>query len=224
MDSTCSFYDQQSSTINYSQPVSARPFVNDNQNVPTRDFSYEIQKQKNLRFYYLKFYHFSSNDDNFYLVNCKTISQEDTLDNHDRNSHEFFYQHPSEPSTRYHVTCKLLSNSLVENVLNDEICEMDFDMRVLSIHQKLHLEQSLKQKLYYRMYCRNTYSLYSPDIGNHVIVTPMADIQNYGYNDLPAGSDHFINGSEGTYIQPQQQVDFNNFANYQSHQNSFNPS
>ncbi|CAB4473263.1 hypothetical protein RhiirA5_371114 [Rhizophagus irregularis] len=215
MDSTCSFYDQQSSTINYSQPVSARP----NQNAPTRDFYYEIQQQKNL-ICFLKFYHFSSNDDNFYLVNCKIISQEDTLDSHDRHSHEFFYQHPSDPSTRYHVTCKLLSSSLVENVLNDEICEMDFDMRVLSIHQKLHLEQSLKQKLYYRVYCRNTYSL---DIGNHVIVTPIADIQNYSYNDLP-GSDHFINGSESTYIQPQQQVDFNNFTNYQNHQNSFNPS
>jgi hypothetical protein len=207
---SCSFYDQQSSTINYFQPASAHPPYN--QNASSRDFTYEIQQQKNLRICHLKFYHFSD-DDNFYLINCKIISQESSSDNHDRHSHEFFYQHPSDPSTRYHVTCNLLPNSLVENILNDEIYEMYFDMRVLSMRQKLRLEQSLKQKLYYRMYCnKNTNSL-QHDVGNHV--TSMADIQNFGYNDLP-GSDHIINGSAGTYIQPQQQVDFTYFANYQS--------
>ncbi|GBB86625.1 hypothetical protein RclHR1_01300010 [Rhizophagus clarus] len=201
MDNNSLFYDQQSSTINYSQLGSAYP---------------DNQQQKNLRICYLKFYHHSSN--NFYLVNCKIVSQEDSSfdnNNHDFHSHEFFYQHPSDPSTRYHVTCRLLSNFLVENVLNDEICEMDFDVRVLSINQKLYLEQSLKQKLYCRMhYNKGTYSI-QDDVRNHVIVTPISDIQNYSDNDL-SDNNHIINRSDSTYIQPhqpQQQVDFTNLIN-----------
>ncbi|CAB4381570.1 unnamed protein product [Rhizophagus irregularis] len=73
---------------------------------------------------YLKFYYFSPNDVNFYLVICKIILQ-DSFNDHNHYDHEFFYQHPSYPTIRYHVSCKLLSYSLVENILNNEISTND---------------------------------------------------------------------------------------------------
>ncbi|CAB4405457.1 unnamed protein product [Rhizophagus irregularis] len=101
---------------------------------------------------YLKFYYFSPNDVNFYLVICKIILQ-DSFNDHNHYDHEFFYQHPSYPSIRYHVSCKLLSYSLVENILNNEMCGINFDTELLSLDQKFNLEHNLKQKLFYRMIC-----------------------------------------------------------------------
>jgi hypothetical protein len=156
---------------------------------------------------YLKFYHFSKDDDNFYLVTCEIVPQEDSsFDEHGRYNHEFFYQHPNNPFTKYYVTCKLLSRSLLENILNDEFCGLEFGLGSLSIHQKLNLEQSLKQKLFYRMhYDRNaTFNR------NHLMTTqpiPMSNVQNYN-NDS-------INTQHGLYnitTHPQQQMDFNNFS------------
>ncbi|CAB4405461.1 unnamed protein product [Rhizophagus irregularis] len=141
---------------------------------------------------YLKFYYFSQNDVNFYLVICKIILQ-DSFNDHNQYDHEFFYQHPKYPSIRYHVTCKLLPYSLVENILNNEMCGMNFDIKSLSLDQKFNLEHNLKQKLYYRMLCdRNTNSLHN-DVGNHEMITQtvssMADNQNYNDSDLPS-NDH----------------------------------
>ncbi|CAB4473279.1 uncharacterized protein OCT59_028161 [Rhizophagus irregularis] len=84
---------------------------------------------------YLKFYYFSPNDVNFYLVICKIILQ-DSFNDHNHYDHEFFYQHPSYPTIRYHVSCKLLSYSLVENILNNEMCGINFDTELLSLDQK----------------------------------------------------------------------------------------
>ncbi|CAB4446851.1 unnamed protein product [Rhizophagus irregularis] len=141
---------------------------------------------------YLKFYYFSPNDVNFYLVICKIILQ-DSFNDHNHYDHEFFYQHPKYPSIRYHVTCKLLQYSLVENILNNEMCGMNFDIKPLSLDQKFILEHNLKQKLYYRMLCdRNTNSLHN-GVGNHEMITQtvssMTDNQNYIDSDLPS-NDH----------------------------------
>jgi hypothetical protein len=159
MDKNLPCYDEQLFTINYSQPVSTHSF-----NMTTIDFSTEIaaapqhqdssdssrnfaihnvtnqiamQPQQTLPILsYLKFYHFYVNS--FYLVTCKIIYQEDYFfEDNDRYSHEFFYQHPNDSSTRYHITCKSLPNSLVENILNDEFCEMNFDVELLSLNQKI---------------------------------------------------------------------------------------
>ncbi|CAB4389202.1 unnamed protein product [Rhizophagus irregularis] len=139
---------------------------------------------------YLKFYHFYVNS--FYLITCKIILQDDSsFDNYDRYSHEFFYQHPNDLSTKYHVTCKLLlPNTLIENVLNNEICEMNFDIELLSLNQKFNLEQSLKQKLFNQM---------------HYI--------NYNDGDFPS-NDHThqdTNGLKENVIHSQQD-DFNTFV------------
>ncbi|GBC03657.1 hypothetical protein RclHR1_05240006 [Rhizophagus clarus] len=200
-------YDRQPFTTNYSQPVPTNQHIITSESL---DFSTEIpiiqhqesissqgnddfvtynvtnqvamQHQQTLPIIsYLKFYHFYVNL--FYLVTCKIILQEDSsFCNHDRYSHEFFYQHPNDPSIRYHVTCKSLSNSLVENILNDEICGMDFDTELLSLNQKFDIEQRLKQKLFHRMqHNRNTNSFHN-NVGNHeMIVQPvsMANVQNY---------------------------------------------
>ncbi|CAG8711882.1 uncharacterized protein OCT59_028168 [Rhizophagus irregularis] len=133
---------------------------------------------------YLKFYYFLPSDVNFYLVICKIILQDSFNDHSNHYDHEFFYQHPSNPSIGYHVTCKLLSYPLVENILNNEVCGMNFDTKPLSLDQKFNLEQNLKQKLFYRMICdRNT-----NDVGNNEMITQtvssMADNQNYNDSDF----------------------------------------
>ncbi|PKK74121.1 hypothetical protein RhiirC2_821768 [Rhizophagus irregularis] len=164
---------------------------------------------------YLKFYHFYVNI--FYLVTCKIILQEDSsFNNHDRYSHEFFYKHPNDPSTRYHVTCKSLPNCLVENILNDEICGMNFDVELLSLNQKFNLEQSLKQKLFHRMHCNtNTNSFYNGVVDHEMItqLVSVADIQDY--NDSNCSSkDHTHQDTIGLKdnVIHSQQDDFNTFA------------
>ncbi|RIA91552.1 hypothetical protein C1645_821865 [Glomus cerebriforme] len=160
---------------------------------------------------YLKFYHLSPNDNNFYYVTCKIILQEDvgSFDDHDHYNHGFFYQHPNDPSTVYFVTCKLIPYHLIENILNNG---MDFNnkcMVLLSLHQKLNLEQSLKQKLFNLM--RNANST--------IQFVSKADIQNYNDSGLP-NNDHIAyqntNQSDDTYFDvTYQQVDY-----HQNHQNN----
>jgi hypothetical protein len=229
-------YDKQPFTMNYSQSVSTHSY--NSFNMTTIDLSTEIaaapqhqessDSSSNFAIYnnvtnqihqqtllilsYLKFYHFYVNI--FYLVTCKIILQDCSFDNSDRYSHEFFYQHPNDSSTKYHVTCKSLPNSLVENILNDEICEMNFDVELLSLNQKFNLEQSLKQKLFHRMhYNRNTNLLHN-DVVNHEMITQtasMADIQNFNDSDLPS-NDITSQDTNGLVIYSQQDDDFNNIV------------
>ncbi|POG81089.1 hypothetical protein GLOIN_2v1763712 [Rhizophagus irregularis DAOM 181602=DAOM 197198] len=151
-------------------------------NFATFDIATHTMQQRVLN--YLKFYYFLPNDVNFYLVICKIILQ-DSFNDHNHYDHEFFYQHPSYPSIRYHVTCKLLSYPFVENILNNEVCGMNFDTKSLSLDQKFNLEHNLKQKLFYRMICdRNT-----NDVGNNEMITQTvssmaADNQNYNDSDF----------------------------------------
>ncbi|RGB40795.1 hypothetical protein C1646_752897 [Rhizophagus diaphanus] len=166
---------------------------------------------------YLKFYHFSPNDNNFYLVTCTIIPQDSSFDDQSRHNHEFFYQHSNDSSTEYYeyyVTCNLLSHSLVENILNG-FRGLEFDFESLSIHQKLNLEQTLKQKLknlFCQHYDRNT--TFHDNNGNHLITTqpvPMADIQIYNNDSI---TQHGLGNTyyNTTATHPQQQIDINNFS------------
>lgn len=177
---------KQSSTMN-----SPDAMINDNSVCDLRDsFNDAVAIQQHQQqmlsvISYLKFYHFSQNDGKYYLVTCKIISQEDSFfDGHGRYNHEFFYQHPTYPSKEYHVTCKLLSHSLVENILNNEFCDLEIDLESLSIHQKFNLEQNLKQKLFYRMRYYD---------GNATYITHPQ--QQIGFNDFSYCQNNFPNNS-----------------------------
>ncbi|GBB94259.1 hypothetical protein RclHR1_02320014 [Rhizophagus clarus] len=86
------------------------------------------------------------NDDNFYHVTFKLISQPSENSEVDYD-YEFFYD------TNYYVTCKLFPLSLIIDMLNKEIYEIDFDVydlrrkRTLTLNKKINLERSLKQDL-----------------------------------------------------------------------------
>ncbi|CAB4374915.1 unnamed protein product [Rhizophagus irregularis] len=92
-------------------------------------------------------------DDNFYHITCKLISQGPETENpmDDTYDYEFFYQN-------YHVTCKLVSHSFVMNILNKEIYGRDFDMSdlkrksLLTSNQKINLELSLKKNFLFLQY------------------------------------------------------------------------
>ena len=64
--------------------------------------------------------------------------------------YEFFFQSPNDS---VHVTCKLLSPSLIVNFLNERFYGVDFDANdlkrrhFLTSYQKLNLEQNLRQIL-----------------------------------------------------------------------------
>jgi hypothetical protein len=58
------------------------------------------------------------NDNNFYHIICKMFLQQNsdnTASLEDDYDYEFFYQ---TSNANYHVTCKLLSHSLIINILN----------------------------------------------------------------------------------------------------------
>ncbi|CAB4475039.1 hypothetical protein RhiirA1_420969 [Rhizophagus irregularis] len=100
---------------------------------------------------------FYQDDNNIYHVIVKKISQdclqglENFISCDDEYDYEFFFQNPNEPTAIFYVTCKLLSHSLIVNLLNKEIYGMDFDVKdlkcryLLTLHQKLSLEENLKQ-------------------------------------------------------------------------------
>jgi hypothetical protein len=99
--------------------------------------------------------------------------------------------------------------------LNDEICEMNFDVELLSLNQNFNLEQSLRQKLFHRMHRNGNTNSFHNDVVNHEMITQtvsmMADIQNYNDSDLPS-NDITHQDTNGLDIYPQQDDDFNNFA------------
>jgi hypothetical protein len=99
----------------------------------------------------LRFFH--SNDKNFFLITCKIIQENsDFFNDNDPDyklsyDHEFIYPYYT---TNYYIRCKLLSHSIIENLLNHE----EFDINIqnnetpLSPQQKLNLEKSLLVKLH----------------------------------------------------------------------------
>src|SRR4051794_24672912 len=107
-----------------------------------------------------KFFYRTPNDNNFYHVTCRMFLQDyletsDSVswDDDDNNDYEFFFQSLNDSGKIFHITCKLLSHSLILNILNKEIYGMEFDVNdlkrryFLTLHQKLSLERNLKQIL-----------------------------------------------------------------------------
>ncbi|GBC09686.1 hypothetical protein RclHR1_09040005 [Rhizophagus clarus] len=154
-----------------------------------------------------KFYHYVSVDASFYYINCKNISHNTYLDEYHNHDHEFFY---SDNKANYHVTCKLLSHSLIENLLNGIDPDInDVKMEYLSLNKKLNLENSLRIKLSSYIIERG-YS--DKNTGHYIAIKTTACTQDNVDNCL-SRSDH-VASDVGEYITyPQQQVDFNNINN-----------
>ncbi|CAB4392172.1 unnamed protein product [Rhizophagus irregularis] len=107
----------------------------------------------------LSLFYQPQNDNNIYHITCRKFLQDHLQgtgnsafldDNYD---YEFFLESLDDSTTIFHVTCKLLPNSLILNILNKEIYGFDFDVtelrrrNSLTLHQKLNLERNLKQTL-----------------------------------------------------------------------------
>jgi hypothetical protein len=99
---------------------------------------------------------FYQDGSNIYHVICKKLYLQELknfISFDDEYDYEFFFQSSLDLTAIFHVTCKLLSYSLVVNLLNKEIYGMDFDVKdlkrgyLLTLHQKLNLEENLKQIL-----------------------------------------------------------------------------
>ncbi|RIA90167.1 hypothetical protein C1645_823730 [Glomus cerebriforme] len=100
----------------------------------------------------LEFFYHISDEDNIFHVTCK-MNLQDVIDD-DYDFEFFFLKNQNNNSEIIYVTCKLLSSSLVINILNKETYGIDFDVNelkqrhLLSLHQKLKLEQNLKHFLF----------------------------------------------------------------------------
>jgi hypothetical protein len=95
-----------------------------------------------------KFIHYAPSDDNFYLIICRNI--QGSIPDHD-SDHIFFYQGPTEI---YYVTCKLLSRSLILNILNEGLYGIKVDggpKNLISLNQQFNLERDLKILLELRL-------------------------------------------------------------------------
>jgi hypothetical protein len=107
----------------------------------------------------LSLFYQPQNDNNIYHITCRKILQyhlqgsENRTFLDDNYDYEFFIECSDDSATMFHVTCKLLPNSLILNILNKEIYGFDFDItelsrrNLLTLHQKLNLERNLKQIL-----------------------------------------------------------------------------
>ncbi|RGB30929.1 hypothetical protein C1646_764711 [Rhizophagus diaphanus] len=107
--------------------------------------------QSNIQMNECKFFHYAPNYDKFYHITSQTILQGfDSFDDYNYD-HGFFYN--INPTENYYVTCKILSHSLVANMLNKKIYGIDIDINnlerkeLLSLNQRLDLEQDLKRIL-----------------------------------------------------------------------------
>ncbi|GBC09652.1 hypothetical protein RclHR1_09010005 [Rhizophagus clarus] len=97
-----------------------------------------------------KFFH-TPGDGNFYLINCsKILYDSDDNDDNGTYDHGFFYKYLT---AKYHITCKLYSHSLIENILNKEVFGMNITINdlqqkeSLTINQKLSLQEGLERIL-----------------------------------------------------------------------------
>lgn len=92
-----------------------------------------------------KFYHHTSHDDNFYVIECKKIPQDSNLNDHyDYDDRGFFYEHLN--NENYYVMYKLISHTSVLNLLNGiEIDVSILKRESLNLNQRLQLEQELKK-------------------------------------------------------------------------------
>ncbi|GBB84514.1 hypothetical protein RclHR1_11090002 [Rhizophagus clarus] len=101
-----------------------------------------------------RFFYLLQHDNNIYHVTCKKIllqGVENTVLLDDDYDYEFIFQSLNDPAIIFHVTCKLLSSSLIVNILNKKIYGMDFNVTnlecKLTLYQKLSLKQTLEHIL-----------------------------------------------------------------------------
>ncbi|GES79582.1 hypothetical protein GLOIN_2v1773040 [Rhizophagus clarus] len=94
----------------------------------------------------------------------------------DNCDYEFFLQILDNSASTFHVTCKLIPNSLILNLLNKEIYGINFDVAaelntkyLLTLCQKLNLERNLKQILP---------SYFHPITDNGMLLSPNGNNEN----------------------------------------------
>ncbi|CAG8538975.1 uncharacterized protein OCT59_017029 [Rhizophagus irregularis] len=157
-----------------------------------------------------KFFHHTPDDDSFYHVNCEIISHDTSFDDHHNYDHEFFYY--SDIRANYHVKCKLLSHTYVVKLLNGIDPDInDIKPGYLSPIQKLNLEQSLRQTLFFYIPQHSNLEREYSDKninGHYVTIKSTADIQN-NVDNSSSHNDHVANEVE----EYPQQHDFDNISN-----------
>jgi hypothetical protein len=111
-----------------------------------------LQKQQTWRLFYQP-----PDDYNVYHITCRQIYNDETIlqQIYDGDDYDYDYEFFCDDyNIIYHVTCKLLSHSLVTNILNREIYGRDFRennlkrKNLLSSKQKLNLKLNLTQYLH----------------------------------------------------------------------------
>src|SRR4051812_8657881 len=103
-----------------------------------------------------RFFHSTPNDKNFFLITYKIIQENFDFFNDNDSDYNFNYDHEyiySYYTTNYYVRCKLLHHSIVEDLLNNGLTDLNTRNNEipLSPQQKLSLEESLILKLYLRV-------------------------------------------------------------------------
>ena len=98
-----------------------------------------------------RFFHYTRNDCNFYLITCQIILENSIFSDEHDYDHGFFYQYSNDLATNHYyiIKCKLYSHPSIVNILNREIYGIDLDVNKfkrnesMSLNQKLNLEQVL---------------------------------------------------------------------------------
>ncbi|CAB4486586.1 hypothetical protein RhiirA5_427276 [Rhizophagus irregularis] len=103
-----------------------------------------------------RFFHSTPKDKNFFLITYKIIQENSNFFNENDPDYNLNYDYEflySYYTTNYYVRCKLLPDSIIEDLLNNEKFDMNTQNNEipLSPQQKLCLEESLYIKLYLRI-------------------------------------------------------------------------
>ncbi|GBC09689.1 hypothetical protein RclHR1_09040008 [Rhizophagus clarus] len=158
------------------------------------------------------FFHYTPEDDNFYLVTCKNILRGPILDNHVYD-HEFFY---SNSAANYYITCEYIPHSLIIDLLNKELCtRMDYDTTNLNrkeplfLYQKFNLEQTLKQILPSRLMKHNIPERTDYDKNLHNLPTTQTNFDEFNDHNYDFANKTNAVGGYTRVANPQQRVDFN---------------
>jgi hypothetical protein len=180
--------------------------------------------QTNIQINERKFFHYAPKYDKIYHITCQIMQQGSvSLDDCDYD-HGFFYN--INPTVNYYVKCKILSRSLIVNILNKKIYGIDNGTNnlerkeLLSLNQKMDLEQDLKQVLPFhltqnhiseREVRMNSVQNLNPSYGRNIQYghnSQIIDSQTNFDNSYPqqTGVGYYTNN---VTTNPRQQVNFN---------------
>jgi hypothetical protein len=165
--------------------------------------------QEELRLFYQP-----PNDNNFYHVTRRKILQENLISWEDDYDYKF-------SNAIYSVTCKLMSHSLIVDILNKEIYGRDFNIDnlkrkyILTSNQKFNLKLSLQQQIlpfYPHVHERPDSNENSGNFdSNTTQAVLMVDDQSY-FDNVMSYSSQDINGVAHQFAYSQQF--FNNQVNH----------